>query len=949
MTSARIFLTLGLVLFLALLVFALLIYTPLAVIPSFDAAPFVLLGVGALSFISLLVGLILIQVDTKARKKEEEKLKKNILSASSGEKSLLEEGGEYFGEIATSINHARLLKEKVDYKFGLYKEERFDEIVLKTLENEVTSKAGLAYFILQAENPIKTHGPRDALLTMLKGHFGEKLYYGRLDNGIALFMPILPSKEDFLGRVKRTVQLYSYSEGTTRISSKAGVAFYPDFAPRLLTAEALKATLKQLALDVHSKDEVVPYLGYNAAEKEAFLLHKENFKEALMKASTLEELDKAYHDYALSSYPYLSCDSLGIALYKQRENAYMILDEIGESGSRLKPIEENGLLSIDTISPILDWSREEKGVAIANDIIFLNDKVSSVLENAGATSIACLGLSQGETPIALIYCLSSEKEKFANNKAVIEYLDTTREYLYARSALEERRDNAIRQEAILSSFGHYSYGVSKDSYNLSFVSTNLSKAVPEAKVGKLCYEALFGLKKPCEHCPLIENDVEKVMPRLASGVFAYKAVKGEEETLLILSSHKADFSPTRLDPYTGLLSDKSLHEDLQSEILLKDSTGIILSFRVRNLDAIDRLLRLNNYEEVMKGVSDALSSSGLSRGLYRYGNNCFAYLLPFAKKEEGRALAEKIGRVFANKIFFKDREVEFIFDYALLSYPLEAETPFALDAILRILYQKADATSRGRLFEINNEKGRLVDLDYYMKTKLEEGLRAKRLPVAYSPYVELHGKNVAFLEASVTLDDEAGEMIPKERIEEACKVLDKDREVALASIATISRFLGEKRKEIASKPIQGVIVNVPLNCIDEEFMDAVEKLLNNNKASKSQLFIQTELPKEGAIDAASKVSIVKRRGIRVGLRNYDPNFTNVMLADIYYVMVPAKLVYGEKRKSFLLSMSKVRKARTNVLVEGYRDNEEKRYLGSLTFHYGKKADQTPIREKEVTF
>ena len=942
--------TLGAVLLLVGIVLSILAFTPAKIFGSFEGIVYIIAVILALALAGIIVSFVFVVLNAKARQAEEDQLLSGISATDKGEKLLLSENGIYYSKMAKAFNRSSLLREYVRLPYGVYKESKFDNLVLDTLENEVTARAGLVYFVLVADKPIKTKGPRDALLSMVQGHFGEKNYYCLVHNGVAVFSPVLPSKEEFLGKVRRTVQLYSYTEDTTHISCKSGVSFYPDSAPRLMTSDALRASLDGLSLSVKEVETVVPHLGFNAAENEAFLLHKTAFLEDASKAQSVEELDNRFREFSERSMPYLTADSMGVMVYREDMRQYEILMEIaGQEGASFSLLAKEGKLDEEIIAPFYEWSKKERGHVFVNDGVYLSDDMSARLDSLGVASFACYGVGMGDSPLALIYITGKEKYRFDNNKVALEYLDIAREYVMARKLLQRQDQAESHEDIILSAFDHFAYGVSKDSYNLSHVSPNLAKAIPDAKVGRVCYEALFGLKAPCEHCPLIQSDVEKMIPRLASGVFAYKTVQGDGETLLILSPHKADFSPSRIDPYTGLLSDKSLHEDLQSEILLKDSKGVILAFRIRNVDAIARLVRLDGYEEVVKAVSDSLGSAGLARGLYRNGIAGFAYLLPYASGEDAYALADKVRRKFVEKVTFHEREIEFIFDYVVISYPLEAETPFALDAILRILYQRADASSRGRLFEINNEKGRLVDLDYYMKTKLEEGLRAKRLPVAYTHYDELAGKRTAFLEASLMLEDEAGAMIDPKIVQEAADALSRGKEVHLAMISSVARYLGEKRKEIASSALRGVIVKIDASCFSESFLDSVLQTMEINKAFKKHLYLEVAEENAKTSVYTDFKRLARNKGINVGLANYKGDLDSATLSDYAYVSFPAKSIYGAGKKDFLVSLSNVRRASINVLIDGYRDNEEKRYLGSLTFHYGRKAGEPPVKESDVTF
>ena len=211
--------------------------------PRYDIWAYASIAPFAVSLILLIASFILLKKGLKEQKKESEEFLEELKKAEEGEKGVLNEDSFYYGEAARHINESVLLQPYEKQPFGVYEGREYDDLILNNLRNEISVSAGVAYFAFNIEPKLVRSGPREALLVMLKENFGKNVYYGRLQNGIMVFVPVLSSREEFKGKARRCVQLYSYTDGDLHIGVKAGVAFYPDFTPENLTSASLKETM----------------------------------------------------------------------------------------------------------------------------------------------------------------------------------------------------------------------------------------------------------------------------------------------------------------------------------------------------------------------------------------------------------------------------------------------------------------------------------------------------------------------------------------------------------------------------------------------------------------------------------------------------------------------------------------------------------------------------------
>lgn len=884
---------------------------------------------GALIAVVFLV-MMLVGLNKASAKKDDEEasLYRDLRLVAKGEKKIIPEQGEFFKKVRKEINKANISKPDL-LPYGDYPEEKFDEVVLDTLENHLIASAGLVYFELISSEPIPNKAPVDALLVMAKNYFGERAYYGKQQNGVAVFVPFLGSQEEMMGRVRKVVQLYSYSIEENHINVKAGIAFYPEIAPRNLTSSALKSTVNASPLQASAAESQVPLVGYKAAETVSILYAGKMMVDALQKPVSRAECKQIFEKFGRIGLSSLGADCVDIFTYDEAASAYRLEEEVtrGEGAGFMKMAEED-LVKPEILQPIFDWSVQEKGVVCASKAVYLPENVKMRLANLRMLSIMAYALCINGRPMGLIVVGSTDHEMELRYGAQ-RFFSYAERYLHSLLAIKLINVDDARSRAALGSFDHYAYAIQGGSYSLSYVSPNLKDAIPDAIVGRPCYEALFGSKEPCKDCPLFQIGVEKVMPKLASGVFAFRALPGEGETIMVVSPHKADFSSSRLDELTGLLSDASLHEDLQNEILIKSNHGQVLGFRIRNADTIRGGFRLQSTHEIVRLAAEALISARLARGVYRNGEHGFAYLLPSASKKEAIDLAEKVSKTLSAKIPFHDKQIELYLDFVLVSYPLEAYDTFTMDSLFRVLYSKADASSRGRLFEVEHPEGRMVDYNYYARVKLEEGLRAGIMPVHYRNYDELAGTRTAYYDAVVAVRDEDNNIIDEDRLLGIANSIGKGTDSYVAMARSIVKAIA---KGEIDKP---VILRIAPTCFNGDFMRKVDELwAKEGVLDRKPLIFQIEEDALKDENFASFKKMCQDLGYRLGLGSYKADLEENDLQDFLYVGFHASVVYGALKEKFLLGLSSVRSTGLNVMVHGFKSKQERHYLASLSFHYG---------------
>ena len=371
---------------------------------------YVAMGGACLAVIAIIALLAVMSISIRKREREESDLFRDFHLVASGEKKLIPEKGNFYKDVRREFNRTNLSGQSI-LPYGDYEEDEFDDVVLDTLENGLTASAGLAYLELIAPKKIRTSGPVEALLVMAKSHFGEKAYFGKLDNGVAVFVPLLGSHEEMMGKVRKVVQLYSYSEEDNHINVKAGIAFYPEIPPRNMTSSALKATVTASPLQASAAEAQVPLVGYKAAEIVSIMYAGKLMTKRLQNQLTRAECRDAFHRFAKIALSSLGADSIDVLTFDLPRGQYVIEEEITRNeGAGFQKLSHDGMVDSEILQPIYDWSVREQGAVAASKAVYLPESIKARLDNLGMMSIMALAVQVDNRLVGLLIVGSSERE-----------------------------------------------------------------------------------------------------------------------------------------------------------------------------------------------------------------------------------------------------------------------------------------------------------------------------------------------------------------------------------------------------------------------------------------------------------------------------------------------------------------------------------------------------------
>ena len=283
-----------------------------------------------------------------------------------------------------------------------------------------------------------------------------------------------------------------------------------------------------------------------------------------------------------------------------------------------------------------------------------------------------------------------------------------------------------------------------DDYKIIYASKYLENHFNHSIKGEKCYKILHNREEPCKNCPMKRDDIKNTYVLGSSAYQAKFASNGDYETIYLLNREKP-YVPDKKDLSVRLLS-----------LINNNSKGYLLVFKLDTLSSYANRMKVSE-EDIVNEVVKSLTVYGLSENLYRKDKDEFVYVLDEAVSADGIRVAKELSKAFLEKFPAGSSEVIFAPKIIMLSYPLEVNTLFSLDALSR------------KLFSTMNEKGMLYRLDdtpvpidnhrYYIEI-LERSYKEWNMPIKYNLIKDLKGnRHLSYVELDYY--DDNGNPIPE--------------------------------------------------------------------------------------------------------------------------------------------------------------------------------------------
>ena len=409
-----------------------------------------------------------------------------------------------------------------------------------------------------------------------------------------------------------------------------------------------------------------------------------------------------------------------------------------------------------------------------------------------------------------------------------------------------------------------SYEVNDD-YIITYASKRLEESFNHHLKGQLCYKALHGLDKPCKNCPLLKESNQNTFI-VGSKRFSAKHSPNEENETIYLLNEEKPYLPNKKDLSIKLLN-----------LINNYSKGYLLVVKLDNLLSNANRLKVE-VEDIVKQIIETLTVYGLSENLYRKDKDEFVYILEDATVADSIRIAKEVSRAFLEKFNAGDSEITLVPKIVMLSYPLEVNTLFSLDALCRRMF--SSITDKGRLHRLDENPIPIDNHRYYIEI-VENSYKSGKLPIVYEPVKDENNK-LSMKYLFLRYKDENGHDIPEDEITLYTKI-DKTYPVLVDKVVRAIKF--ENNSDT-------VILPIGKDGIDLKIMEPLMAHLINKKIDPSRLIF--EIKEKDAFNFAKEVKDLQNMGFNFAITIKDNLIYNINVLEYRYIKIDGERLSKDK-------------------------------------------------------
>lgn len=812
-----------------------------------------------------------------------------------------------------------------------------------------------AYLLVRLLGKDQKNPPLARLHQQIRHAFNQPIVGQYDENTLAIYLSsvsslaLFESSIQYLYRHFVEASVDKNKEGIDIFELRIGASVYPYSGARELEGDALFALSKTNSYNLYIprvRQYDLKRIETQESRGRQLLLNAEVIFRDLSGFTTHDEvasylkknLLRFARQFGFNNAGYLTVDEKGEQFICQFED---VLTNRQLTFKRVEPLTRSYL------KPIFDYVDLDGGLYGTSELDYPIG-LSNIVDNLGIQSFYFQELkSEGQT-IGLLYFTSDKPRReitLSEKGILVLYSSIFGEMIKAVNMnLEKKRvDDLISH--LLKMEEKYVYVVSKTDYRLKYVSANLRRIYPNAKVGDLCHTAFNYGTTPCPFCPFKKGVTEATFPLLSNVPMVVSSYNyspdNEHEVAIVIEKKKADIalrSPTYIDANIFVRNQKRLFLDFAVEIR-EHKTGYLLALSIKLAETNTDVTIDKQYNDALEAISKRLMTVGYDEMLYRLNDST---LVLFFKGLTRPAALEMLEDVFAHvQALDEHHEIKPTYDLVLAQYPSEIGESSQIEKSISAGLNDASKAGRNMVYVMSNRKARPANRKDYIIDFIDEAVRKKTLESHIQPMINPRTGQCVGGELLLRLyDPSRGFIPPAEFVPLASK---KGRMYGIEE--TVLYTIGELWKTYGftifhAVGIQKISMNLSMDSITNDgFADTVKKVVARYKLPKN--FIQFEISER----MLEKVEVSLRK-VMEKLANTSvvfalDNFTNQRLSYDYVqtfkfnvIKIDREIVQNIDKNSadlmsFIYVYDMLKKAGVDIVVEGVENNGQAKTIKEL--------------------
>ena len=572
-------------------------------------------------------------------------------------------------------------------------------------------------------------------------------------------------------------------------------------------------------------------------------------------ASNMNEVENVIHAVEV----YFSLDYSGIITFNpEKQNYYFTYQSNAKGSPRLS--KGDGFIEKEFVQ-MMDAVKDDNNSYYFSARSHANSAFGRHLDRAGLESGFFYVLKDGDFPYGAIYFFNNKKEWHIDS-----YIQESLVILCNRIAtiiLKAKHDSEVESiyqevDSLLKLSDYYMYRITQHDHVLLKLSKSLQSLKPKAKVGQKCYEALYGLSKPCHDCPLVTG--AKKLHTEGHNHFETSLVLDNElsnyRVLAVRNTHEHE-GQDRYHPDLLINSYPSLLEAMENCYSI-NGRGYLLLLRVDNLSDLVEMRGSEGYLRLLRVFIQSIKKKHNSlENIYFFNNQVIALLFTEYGQSDIINECEMIYGLSRNKEY---RDLSLDLTYLPISYPR------IFPNAMSFLKQAEQYANKGKyetginfIYLDEGAYSRSACKDTFMLSVIERAFGDKTFNVMLQPICDPRDKHIYGAELLLRITDDYRNIVF--RTDELVKVAADHDKIGIISHALLD-YIGDLYRQfgISVFNILGVkrfSLNTDYSFFaDDNIYNETEQFINDLKLPRN--FLAFEIPESDVANHITEFKAITR-------------------------------------------------------------------------------------------
>ena len=388
-------------------------------------------------------------------------------------------------------------------------------------------------------------------------------------------------------------------------------------------------------------------------------------------------------------------------------------------------------------------------------------ELGNYLDKAGIGSGFIYVVSDDNGPLALVYVLNYQRDMHLDSylhESAFSIAFQIGAIIRETTQLTRLKASTERSDILMKLTNYMSYAIDKNTYDIVDTSQTFEDTFGKCK-NKKCFKAIYGLKEPCENCPI--NSQTKMIQPFKDTSYETTIVLSsnvENVTRMLIKEVDAETkSHNRFDPDFLINSYHSLFEDLKN-IYSTSGRGYAVLLNIENYKDILAAYGNEGYTTYIRKFADHMNERfEKDNKFYVYDNSKIALLIPDSGSTEVIDVCEKLYQ-FSREVFIDLEDKEFIppaINYLAVRYP--QEFPGHADLLRHIEQVLTTYKHKDHIDEIyfeDTEYFRSASRSKFISEVIEKSFKEGSFKVNLQPILQATNKHILGAEILIRLSDD---------------------------------------------------------------------------------------------------------------------------------------------------------------------------------------------------